>query len=285
MAEAAAPAATVDPDRLRADCSRCAGLCCVVPPFTRSADFALDKPAGVPCPHLADDAGPFGCTIHEELRPRGFPGCVAYDCFGAGQLVVQHIFGGATWRGSGQVAGEMFAVFSVVRPLHELLWLLTEAMRLPEASPVRPELTRAAAGVEKLVRSPVAVLRAVDVDEQRASVVPLLRRASRLARAEAGGPDLSGVDLAGRRLTDLYGSLRGANLRGALLLGADLRGADLDLADVTGADLRSADVRGTDLRRVLFLSQQQVAAARGDALTMLPPRLDRPAHWHRAAGA
>ncbi|HEY3438708.1 MAG TPA: pentapeptide repeat-containing protein, partial [Actinotalea sp.] len=35
---------------LVADCSRCAGLCCVVPAFVRSADFAITKPAQTPCP-------------------------------------------------------------------------------------------------------------------------------------------------------------------------------------------------------------------------------------------
>lgn len=28
---------------VRADCSRCFGLCCVALPFARSADFAVDK--------------------------------------------------------------------------------------------------------------------------------------------------------------------------------------------------------------------------------------------------
>ena len=51
--------------RLRADCSRCAGLCCVAPAFAASADFAIDKPAGHACPHLRDDAL---CGIHAELR-------------------------------------------------------------------------------------------------------------------------------------------------------------------------------------------------------------------------
>ena len=66
---------------LRADCARCFGLCCVAPAFAASADFAIDKPAGQACPHLAGD---FRCGIHDELRPRGFPGCTVYDCFGAG---------------------------------------------------------------------------------------------------------------------------------------------------------------------------------------------------------
>ena len=53
--------------RLRADCSRCAALCCVVPAFSRSSDFAIDKPAGRPCPNLRSD---LRCGIHEHLRDR-----------------------------------------------------------------------------------------------------------------------------------------------------------------------------------------------------------------------
>ena len=33
-------------DELQADCAHCFGLCCVALPFARSADFAVDKPAG-----------------------------------------------------------------------------------------------------------------------------------------------------------------------------------------------------------------------------------------------
>ena len=50
---------------LRADCSRCTGLCCVAPAFAASADFALDKPAGRACPHLQGDSR---CGIHADLR-------------------------------------------------------------------------------------------------------------------------------------------------------------------------------------------------------------------------
>ena len=39
---------SLDRDSLRADCERCIALCCVAPSFTASADFAIDKPAGVP---------------------------------------------------------------------------------------------------------------------------------------------------------------------------------------------------------------------------------------------
>jgi hypothetical protein len=270
---------------LRADCSRCAGLCCVGPAFARSADFALDKPAGVACPHLAAAPGEFGCTIHDELRPRGFAGCTTYDCFGAGQHVVQDVYAGATWRDAGVDPGEVFAVFAVVRPLHELLWLLTEALALEAAAPLHGRLQDAVGDSDRLTRLPAADLARLDVDGHRAAVVPLLREASALARAGTPARDLSGADLTG---ADLSGgrpgrSLRGASLRGAVLLAADLRGADLRLADLTGADLRAADVRGTDLSQVLFLSRQQAHSARGDHATALPSGLDRPSHWARRA--
>jgi len=67
----------------------------VAPAFSASSDFAIDKPAGEPCPNLTTD---FRCGIHTTLRERGFPGCVVYDCFGAGQKVARVTFGGQDWR-------------------------------------------------------------------------------------------------------------------------------------------------------------------------------------------
>ncbi len=115
---------------LTADCGSCFALCCVVPAFAVSADFALDKEAGQPCPNLQAD---FGCGIHHELREEGFAGCAAYDCFGAGQQVAQVTFNGRDWRQAPQTAEQMFAVFPVMRQLHEMLWYLTEALALEPA--------------------------------------------------------------------------------------------------------------------------------------------------------
>ena len=100
---------------LRADCARCAGLCCVAPAFAASADFGLDKPAGQPCPHLQPDSR---CRIHDRLRRQGFAGCTVYDCFGAGQQVIQVTYGGQDWRQAPAVADQMFQVFAIMRQLH-----------------------------------------------------------------------------------------------------------------------------------------------------------------------
>ncbi|ERK69972.1 hypothetical protein N136_03695, partial [Leifsonia aquatica ATCC 14665] len=133
-------AALPSPPSLSADCANCAGLCCVALAFAKSADFAFDKPAGDPCVNLDDD---FLCRIHPQLRDRGFKGCTVFDCFGAGQHVTQHTFGGATWHDGGTTRDGMFAVFPIVRQLHELLWYLREALRLPAAEGLHPRLRAA----------------------------------------------------------------------------------------------------------------------------------------------
>lgn len=251
---------------LRADCSRCQALCCVAPAFARSADFAIDKPAGRPCPNLLAD---FRCGIHDHLRDKGFVGCTVYDCFGAGQRVVA-AFGGATWRDSPDLARAMFDAFAVMRGLHELLWYVAEARALPAARPLRGELSAAYSEIEALAD------RGRDAAAVRERVAELLTRASELAR-KPPGPDRRRADLVGAALRGA--KLRRANLRGALLLGADLREASLVGADLLGADLRGAALAGADLTDALFLTQSQVDSARGDAATRLPAALRRPAHW------
>ncbi|MFH9980131.1 pentapeptide repeat-containing protein [Streptomyces sp. NPDC017179] len=269
-----------DRSGLRGDCARCFGLCCVALPFAASADFALDKPAGKPCPNLRDD---HRCGIHTRLRQRGFTGCTVYDCFGAGQKVSQVVFGGRDWRtGSGEDARLMFEVFPVVRQLHELLWYMTEALDLGAARPVHGELRRALERTEQLTLLPPGELVSLDVGAHRQEVNVLLLRTSELVRAGArrgrGKPkDRRGADLAGARLKGA--DLRGASLRGACLIAADLTGADLRDADLIGADLRNTNLTGADLTGAFFLTQPQLEAARGSAATRLPGSLSRPAHW------
>jgi uncharacterized protein YjbI with pentapeptide repeats len=259
---------------LTADCTRCAALCCVAPAFARSSDFAIDKPAGTACRNLGAD---FRCTIHEHLAGRGFKGCTVFDCFGAGQHLTQETFGGRDWRSAPEIAGPMFAALPVMRQLHELLWHLTEALKLDAARRLHPKLRAAVERTERLSRGSAEELAAIDLDAHRNRVNPLLQKASELARAGAGRrPDHRGANLIGRRLRGA--DLRGASFRGALLIGADLRDADLRRADFTGADLRGADLRGADLTGALFLTAAQLRAATTDEPTSRgkPADIDRP---------
>jgi len=112
---------------LRADCARCAGLCCVALAFDRSALFAFDKAAGEPCLNLGACGG---CRIHAEREREGFAGCVAYDCLGAGQRVVQEVFAGRSWREDPALLAPMLRAFEAMREVHGLLLLLSQASRL-----------------------------------------------------------------------------------------------------------------------------------------------------------
>jgi hypothetical protein len=270
--------------RLRADCGECFGLCCVALYFSASEGFPTDKEPGQACPNLQPD---FRCCVHESLKQRGLKGCLAFDCFGAGQQVAQVSFGGRDWRKVPESATQMFEVFLIMRQFHEMLWYLTEALALQPARRIHGSLSFMLDQTEDLTRLGPYALQGLDVAAQRVEVNALLLEASERVRAEARrgqrahsgrrrtlGPaaDLAAADL--RRI-----DLRGANLRGACLIAADLRGVDLSGADLIGADFRDTDIRGADLSRSIFVTQAQVNAAAGCGSTTLPWFLNRPTHW------
>ena len=183
---------------LRADCSRCAGLCCVAPAFAASADFAIDKPAGVACPQ---PAGRLPLRHPRRLRERGFPGCTVFDCFGAGQRVTQGTFGGRSWREAPELAAAQFAVLPVVRQLHEIALVPgrgrgaagRRAAAPPRSAPRASGPSALADGTRRGAAPPSTSAR------HRREVGELLARVSELVRGPAR-PDRRGADLVGRDL-------------------------------------------------------------------------------------
>ncbi len=137
------------------DCARCAALCCVALPFDASAAFAYGKDAGAPCRHLDGTR----CTIHDELPGRGFGGCVAFDCYGAGPRATAAFPAGPSRDDA----------FRALREVHELLYLLTEAAKLCPDAALRDELAAEVAALDALPAS-----RTVSADRPRADA--LLRR-------------------------------------------------------------------------------------------------------------
>ncbi|MBY6089342.1 hypothetical protein [Maritimibacter alkaliphilus] len=115
------------PDRLATDCSKCAALCCLALAFDKGKDFAFDKNPGEPCRNLKGHL----CSIHDSLTEKGFPGCVAYDCLGAGNRVVQEIFGGRSWQKDPMLTRPMMEAFSGMREVHKRIDLLRAAEALP----------------------------------------------------------------------------------------------------------------------------------------------------------
>ncbi|MGC4028853.1 MAG: hypothetical protein QM696_08280 [Steroidobacteraceae bacterium] len=122
------------PAGLRPDCAACVALCCVMPPFDAQQGFGYDKPAQVPCRNLRSDCR---CAIHDHLAESGFPGCLRYDCYGAGQRTVRE-FGGDRLPHHGRQA--LFAAFSRLQPLHELKALVHFTLERIEDAAQRREL-------------------------------------------------------------------------------------------------------------------------------------------------
>ena len=270
---------------LRADCENCFGLCCVALYFSASEGFPNDKESGQPCLNLQQD---FSCSIHQNLRELGLKGCVAFDCFGAGQKVAQVSFYGYDWKKVPESAKQMFDVFQIMRQLHELLWYLTEALTLQAARSIHSALSSMRDETERLTHLSPDSLLDLDVAIHRADVNTLLLRTSELVRTEVrrgqkaysarGQKTLGrGVNLIAANLRRV--DLRGADLRGAYLIAADLRETDLSGTDFIGADFRDADIRGADLSKSIFLTQAQLNVAKGDTSTKVPSLLTRPIHW------
>ncbi len=70
----------------KADCERCAGLCCIVFAHHTRNGFPEYKAGNKPCKNLTS-AG--RCTVFADLEAEGYLTCRPYDCYGAGQIVTQ----------------------------------------------------------------------------------------------------------------------------------------------------------------------------------------------------
>lgn len=280
------PMPSPDRDRsgLRADCEKCFGLCCVALYFSASEGFPVDKEAGQPCMNLQPD---FHCRVYPDLIQQGLKGCVAFDCFGAGQKVSEVSFGGQDWQNHPEITEKMFKVFLIMRQLHELLWYLTDALVSEPARSIHGELSSMLEKTQKLTLLTPDSLLELDVANHREEVNTLLVKTSKLVRAAARRElklqkgsyksvgrrtNLIGVDLKNMNLT-------GANLRGACLIASDLSGANLNGVDFIGADFRDTNLMSSDLSRGLFLTQAQLNVARGDGKTRLPSSLAYPRNW------
>ena len=118
----------------RSDCGRCAALCCIAYPSEDMPGFSAIKSAGEPCPKLGGNGL---CTIYEHRAEEGFAGCIRFECFGAGQHVVQHLFEGKDWRSEPALLGAMIESFLAMRPVSDLAFLVSRALAaLPDDATV-----------------------------------------------------------------------------------------------------------------------------------------------------
>ncbi|MFD1032610.1 pentapeptide repeat-containing protein [Metaplanococcus flavidus] len=205
---------------LKADCSQCFGLCCIALNLIASSDFAINKPAGVPCPNLQED---FRCSIHSELRETGFKGCTVFDCLGAGQMIAQSTFDGQSWKKEPENAEKMFKSLPVMQQLFEMIAFVAEALSYETTTLLQQDLTKQLEELQRLTNLNADELLNLDLISCRAPVNDLLLKASSELRHRISNRvprqqkkrdlELRGADWMGKNLTRQ--DLRGTNFRGA----------------------------------------------------------------------
>ncbi|MGG0717202.1 pentapeptide repeat-containing protein [Robertmurraya massiliosenegalensis] len=259
---------------LTSDCHQCFGLCCVALPYANSADFPINKDGGVPCRHLSTD---HRCNIHNKLKNKGFNGCVAYECFGAGQYVSQKMYDRQDWRNNPELSNEMFAVFPLIQQLHEMLWYLDRALCLKEVESLYSELQNMYDETVELTRKSPEEIFQLDMQLHRSKVNQLLVEVSEIYRKQGRKKEKKSLDYIGANLSGR--DFKGSSFRGTLMIAANLSHADLRKADFIGTDLRDADLSHANLAGALFLTQSQINSAKGNVHTKIPEFLEWPKHW------
>jgi len=261
--------------KLLIDCKNCSGLCCVALYFAKCEGFPTDKPAGKPCKNLMSD---FRCTIHAKLLQSKMKGCLAYDCFGAGQKVTQNIYKGKNWKTTPEIVNQMFDVFLIVFQLHQMLWYLIEASTIISSKELKLELDALILQNEKMTQLCPDEIQTLDIDIYRLNVNRILKKIS---------TSIATSSTENRKTSNFIGqNFKKANLDGkdfsmAILIAGNLEGCSLRGTNFLGADLRDTNIKNTDLRESVFLTQMQVNTAIGNHNTALPALFIYPTSWQR----
>lgn len=265
-------------DPFKIDCNKCSGLCCVALYFTRTDGFPKDKEAGVACKNLQSD---YKCKIHSKLSQQGLKGCIAYDCFGAGQHVTRYIKSLPDWLIiSKKEADVIFNSYLVVLKIHQALWYLSQCLILclPQSEKEQAKLLVDAGTA--LIEHPLEALSEFKIKFFCEKSNDYLKYICSLYQKTplSNSNNMQINNYMGKNMKRK--NLVGKDFSMSLLIAANLEQANLDGANFLGADMRDTNIQNTDLSQCLFLTQIQINAARGNNRTILPPFLHKPEAWN-----
>lgn len=260
--------------KLRIDCEKCSGLCCVALYCMKTDGFPSDKEAGVPCKHLMSD---FCCDIHPALVSKNMRGCLAYDCFGAGQKVTQQCYSNINWKSTSDKANEIFQVFLNIFQLHQMEWYLLESLSLTSDEYLNSDIKALIFENEKMTdQSPGEILK-IDVESYRLNVNQTLKKVCESITISSFNNSAK-KDFFGKNFNKVNLDYRDFSM--SLLIAANLEGCSLRHVNFLGADIRDANIKNTDLSECVFLTQMQINSAKGNAHTKLPQHLSPPTSWN-----
>jgi len=261
---------------LKIDCKKCSGLCCVALYCTKTDGFPANKEAGTPCKHLNSD---FSCKIHSRLADNNYKGCLAYDCFGAGQRTTQLYLPDGTWETNSEQKDKLFQVFMIVYQLHQMLWYLVEAFTLTSNELLRSTIDSLISENEQMLQQPMDHIAMLGLPEYRSNVNNVLKQISTGISANDTSSQINGLNYLGKNFKKA--NLDRKNFSMSLMIAANFSGCSLKNTNFLGADLRDANIKNADLSKSIFLTQMQINSAIGNSNTKIPINLTRPATWEK----
>jgi hypothetical protein len=262
--------------KLKIDCKKCSGLCCVALYCTKTDGFPANKEAGIPCKHLVSD---FCCKIHSRLADNNYKGCLAYDCFGAGQRTTQLYLPDGKWETNSEQKDKLFQVFMIVYQLHQMLWYLVEAFTLTSNELLRSTIDSLISENEQMLQQPMDHIAMLDLSEYRSNLNNVLKQISTDISANDTSSQIHGLNYLGKNFKKA--NLDRKNFSMSLMIAANFSGCSLRNTNFLGADLRDANIKNTDLSKSIFLTQMQLNSAIGNSNTKIPINLSRPATWEK----
>lgn len=260
--------------KLNIDCKNCSGLCCVSLYCAKTDGFPANKEAGTPCLYLDSD---FSCTIHTKLSEKNYKGCIAYDCFGAGQRTTELCLSKGSWKTNPSHADITFQTFMIVFQLHQMLWYLIEASTLSKEILLKSAIDELIHENEEIAENLPDCASGMDLSDYRLRVNTVLKQISNTVSLSTSPNKNSNMMFLGKNFKKA--NLDGKDFSTSLMIAANFTGCSLKKTNFLGADIRDANFEDTDLSESIFLTQMQINAAKGNKNTKLPDNLSRPASW------
>jgi uncharacterized protein YjbI with pentapeptide repeats len=242
--------------KLAINCDNCSGLCCVALYCAKSEGFPADKPGGRPCQNLSSD---FRCTIHAELIQAKMKGCLAYDCFGAGQKVTQDCFPEINWKNEPEQANQIYDTFLCLFQLHQMLWYLIEASSFRLEARINTTIDDLIFENERMTGLLPTEILNLDIEAYRLKVNRILKEVSKVIAVHPS-KDKEKKDFFGKKFNGT--NLDSRDFSMSLMIAADLEGCSLINTNFLGADMRDANIKNTNLSESVFLTQMQINGER-----------------------
>ncbi len=258
---------------LTINCKECSALCCVALYCNKIDGFPENKSAGIPCKYLETD---FKCKIYTQLDSKHLKGCVAYDCFGAGQKATKLVKPLGNWKTNQNIKKDFFNVFEKLRLLNQMMWYLLEAYTYCDDTDLNTVISLIHQN-SKITQLDLVDLNTENIDEYRLLVNKFLKSITLIYALDAAFVLKNSMQM-GKDFTNQ--NLDRSNLSMACLIASNLESCRLIDTNFLGTDLRDVNVCNADLSESLFLTQFQINSMIGNKNTKLPEGLIAPLKWN-----